>query len=69
MYVPIAKAVVRVPEVHEFQGGYPPPQATEESNDDTDLTRAVAAYRLFCPTVPQCRRLSGMRVRRTTMAQ
>jgi hypothetical protein len=68
MHVLIAKAVVRVPEAYEFQGGYPAPQATEESNDDTDLTRAVTAYRFFYPTVPQGKRLSGMRVRRTTKA-
>jgi hypothetical protein len=63
MHVLIAKAVVRVPEAYEIQGGYPAPQATEESNEDADLTRAVTAYRSFYPAVPQWKRLSGMRVR------
>jgi hypothetical protein len=36
---------------YEFKFGYPTPQAAEKSNDDTNLTRAVTAYRFCYPTI------------------
>lgn len=36
---------------YAFQGGFPTPEAAAASQDDTDLARAVTAYRFFYPTV------------------
>jgi len=36
---------------YAFEGGFPTPETAEASQHDTDLARAVTAYRFFYPTV------------------
>jgi len=39
------------PDLYEFRGGYPTQETVERAYDDADLTRAIAAYKFFYPTV------------------
>lgn len=36
---------------YSFRGGYPTPETVQKAYDDTDLNRAIHAYRFFYPTV------------------
>lgn len=35
----------------EFKGGYPTPETVQKASEETDLNRAIHAYRFFYPTV------------------
>jgi hypothetical protein len=39
------------PSGYTFTGGYPTPETVQRAYDDTDLNRAIQAYRVFYPTV------------------
>ena len=46
---------------YEFKGGFPTPEASRKSLDDTDFMRAVTAYRFFYPTVSMEGTIQGQR--------
>lgn len=39
------------PNEYAFRGGYPSPETSQRAHDETDLNRAVEAYKFFYPTV------------------
>jgi hypothetical protein len=46
---------------YTFKGGFPTPEAIQQSHDDSDLNRAIQAYRFFYPTVSMEGTMQGQR--------
>jgi hypothetical protein len=44
-------SVLRMGEEYRFEGGLPTAETVEQAYDDTDLVRAITAYRFFYPSV------------------
>ena len=42
---------IAIAQDYEFRGGYPTPETIQRAYDDSDLARAVQAYKFFYPTV------------------